>query len=205
MLRLATDIRQSSDHNAANLTAQLEESASCEISELLSKAVHFIDRDQETALECMKLVSALLKPRTEKPLRLLTNSSGGLAPWQANRLRAHVEERISHTITLDELAKLVKLSTSYFSAAFKVTFGTSPHAYVLSRRVAHAKHLMLTSDAPLCQIALDCGLSDQAHLSRVFRKLTGVTPSMWRRYHGNPPQTSLRLHPWGPVQVLSVG
>lgn len=50
------------------------------------------------------------------------------------------------------------------------------------RAVQREKKLMLEGNAPLCEIALDCGLADQAHLSRIFRNKTGTTPSAWRRY-----------------------
>ncbi len=115
--------------------------------------------------------------RSQLPRR----SRGTLAPWQINRVRAYVEERISSPIALDELARIAKLSTSYFSAAFKTTMGIPPHNYIVIRRVEFAKYRMLNSDAPLCEIALDCGLADQAHLSRIFRRVTGTTPSAWRR------------------------
>jgi AraC-like DNA-binding protein len=52
--------------------------------------------------------------------------------------------------------------------------------------VEYAKQRMLTTNAPLCEIALDCGLADQSHLSRVFRRVTGTTPSAWRRYFSRP-------------------
>ncbi|TNM61314.1 helix-turn-helix domain-containing protein [Aliirhizobium smilacinae] len=113
-------------------------------------------------------------------------TTGGLAPWQVKKVRHYIDERISHGIPLDELAQQVRLSTSYFSAAFKTTFGVSPHSYVVSCRVEHAKQRMLTTKAPLCEIALDCGLADQSHLSRVFRRVTGTTPSAWRRYFSRP-------------------
>jgi AraC-like DNA-binding protein len=109
-------------------------------------------------------------------------TTGGLAPWQVKRVRQHIDARISHAIPLDELAQQVRLSTSYFSTAFKVTFGISPHSYIVTRRVDHAKQRMMSTDAPLCEIALDCGLADQSHLSRVFRRVTGTTPSAWRRH-----------------------
>ncbi|WP_367571972.1 helix-turn-helix transcriptional regulator [Pseudorhizobium pelagicum] len=67
------------------------------------------------------------------------------------------------------------------SAAFRVSFGTSPHDYICRRRIDQAKHLMITTETPLSEIALDCGFADQSHLSRVFRRLTGHTPAAWRR------------------------
>ena len=76
---------------------------------------------------------------------------------------------------------MVRLSSSYFSRAFKVSFGCSPHSYILRRRIERAKFLMQGGDEPLAQVALECGLSDQAHLSRIFRRYVGCTPSRWRR------------------------
>ncbi len=113
-------------------------------------------------------------------------ATGGLAPWQVKKVKQYIDDRISHGIPLDELAQQVRLSTSYFSAAFKATFGVPPHNYVVSCRVEHAKQRMLSTNAPLCEIALDCGLADQSHLSRVFRRVTGTTPSAWRRYFSRP-------------------
>lgn len=132
----------------------------------------------------LRLVEPAAAPLTGKQV-----ATGGLAPWQVKKVKHYIDERISHGIPLDELAQQVRLSTSYFSAAFKATFGVPPHNYVVSRRVAHAQRRMLTSDAPLCEIALDCGLADQAHLSRVFRRVTGTTPSAWRRYFSRPAGT----------------
>ena len=129
----------------------------------------------------LRLVEPVASSQPEKQV-----ATGGLAPWQVKKVKQYIDERISHGIPLDELAGQVRLSTSYFSAAFKATFGVPPHNYVVSCRVEHAKQRMMTTNAPLCEIALDCGLADQSHLSRVFRRVTGTTPSAWRRYFSRP-------------------
>lgn len=134
----------------------------------------------------------LVDPGMPDPATPRAGTTGGLAAWQVKKIKQHIETRIAHGIPLDELAQQVRLSTSYFSAAFKATFGVSPHNYIVSCRVDHAKYRMLASNAPLCEIALDCGLADQAHLSRVFRRVTGTTPSAWRRYSSRP-QTAAAL------------
>ncbi len=159
-----------------------------EVSSLLLCAIRCVEKDETIAIDLMKQASSLLKPFaiSIEPAERQRNPAGGLAPWQINRVKTYIEERISYPIALDELAQIAKLSTSYFSAAFKVTFGISPHNYVVERRVEFAKYRMLNSDAPLCEIALDCGLADQAHLSRIFRRVTGTTPSAWRRYMASP-------------------
>lgn len=159
-----------------------EAAGSSAASGLLLRAITWMERDEAVATDLVKKALTVLETPAPGECAFGEKAvSGGLAPWQVSRLKTHIDARIAYSISLEELARLVKLSTSHFSAAFKVSFGTSPHNYVLSRRVDHAKTRMLSSDAPLCEIALDCGLADQAHLSRVFRRMTGTTPSMWRR------------------------
>ncbi len=108
-------------------------------------------------------------------------AEGGMAPWQIRRVRAHIEDHLQEPLPINLLSQMVRLSSSYFSRAFKVSFGCSPHSYILRRRIERAKFLMQSSDEPLAQVALGCGLSDQAHLSRIFRRYVGCTPSGWRR------------------------
>ena len=70
---------------------------------------------------------------------------------------------------VENLARQVSLSASHFSRAFKTSFGTTPHMYIIRLRLELAQRLMLTTQDSLSQIALLCGLADQAHLSKVFR------------------------------------
>lgn len=165
--------------NVGHLTVE----ASTEVSRLLMHAITCVDRDESGAIDLIRKASNLIRPNqiivVEKGRR---SATGGLAPWQVARVKKYIDESLSEPISLDDLAQLVRLSTSYFSAAFKVSFDVSPHNYIVSRRVEHAKHRMANSDASLSEIALDCGLSDQAHLSRIFRRATGTTPSAWRRF-----------------------
>jgi AraC family transcriptional regulator len=123
---------------------------------------------------------------------------GGLAPWQVRRLTALIEAHLAETLLSADLAAAVRLSTSHFSRAFTRSFGVAPHAYVVERRVAHAKYLIETTDSVLCDVALACGLADQAHLSRTFRRVVGQTPKSWRRSCINRNTRSARaerLHP----------
>lgn len=152
-----------------------------QVTRLLAHAMSLIERDQDEAMEFVRRASALSSDpgrRSEKP-GLVTR--GGLAPWQAERVKRHIEQNHATRINLEDLTQITRLSSSYFSTAFRVTFGTSPHDYVCRRRVEHARHLMVTTDNPLSEIALDCGFSDQSHLTRVFRRVTAQTPAAWRR------------------------
>ncbi|PMX44440.1 helix-turn-helix transcriptional regulator, partial [Pseudomonas sp. MPR-R2A6] len=82
---------------------------------------------------------------------------------------------------LDGLAGVVRLSTGHFCRAFKVTVGETPHAFLIRRRIRRAQTLMLTTKDSLSHIACTCGLTDQAHLTRLFRRMVGDTPLSWRR------------------------
>jgi transcriptional regulator GlxA family with amidase domain len=106
---------------------------------------------------------------------------GGLPAWKTRRVIAHVEANLSKRIPVQELARLVGLSTSHFCRAFKCTFGESPRDYVLRRRIDVAQGLMLTTSAPLSSIAVGCGMYDQPHFTRSFHRIVGETPCTWRR------------------------
>jgi AraC family transcriptional regulator len=106
---------------------------------------------------------------------------GGLPIWQTRRVIAHVEANLSRRIHVRELARILGLSASHFCRAFKCSFGAAPRDYVLRRRVEVAQALMLTTSEPLSSIAASCGMCDQQHFTRSFRRIVGETPSTWRR------------------------
>ena len=106
---------------------------------------------------------------------------GGLAPWRIGRLQVFVEEHLSQSIHVTDLSRVVGLRVAHFSRAFGVSFGKSPHLYVIQRRLARSCELMVGSDMVLSEIALACGFNDQAHFCRLFSRYTGTTPAAWRR------------------------
>jgi AraC-like DNA-binding protein len=133
------------------------------------------------ALVMLADATALLSAGAQQPAM-----RGGLAPWQMHRLTRYIDSHLQDTLGIAILAGIARLSPAHFCRAFKVSFGRTPHGYVLHRRLECAQRLMLTTDASLAEIALECGLFDQAHLSRVFRRATGTTPNAWRRQHRRP-------------------
>lgn len=106
---------------------------------------------------------------------------GGLPGWKKRRVIAYIDAHLTETIRVGDLAELLDLSDSHFSRAFRSAFGTSAHDYITRRRIEVAQGLMLRSSDALCEIALSCGLSDQSHFTRVFRRTVGETPCAWRR------------------------
>ncbi|UPG90986.1 AraC family transcriptional regulator [Luteibacter aegosomaticola] len=156
------------------------------VARLLEQALTAVETDLATTRACVARVAALLEqaetPALPVPSVVARRRVGaGLAPWQARRVAAHVDENLGFPITIDHLSTLAGLSSSYFCRAFKDTFGEPPHAFIMRKRVERAQQLMLQTREPLSQIALACGLSDQAHLCNLFRRLVGQSPSHWRR------------------------
>jgi AraC-like DNA-binding protein len=127
------------------------------------------------------MVQAEADGRTADHEGRITAVRGGLAPWQLRRVMAHIDSCLAMSIRLRDFNQITGLSTAHFARAFKVSVGDSVHAYIIRRRIEHARKLMLTTDDSLAQIALACGLSDQAHLCRLFRRIVGASPFAWRR------------------------
>lgn len=105
----------------------------------------------------------------------------GLAPWQVRHVTAYIRDNIGATLRASEISRLARLSHSHFSRAFKVSFHETLTCYIMRQRIRLAQDKMLTTDHALSRIALECGLCDQAHFSRMFRRIVGLTPSVWRR------------------------
>jgi AraC-like DNA-binding protein len=108
---------------------------------------------------------------------------GGLAPTVLHRVKAYLGQQLAGRIELRDLATIAGLSECHFSRAFKESMGLPPHRYLLMRRVAVAAELLASTERPLNEISRVVGFVDQSHLGRVFRKIVGETPSLYRRRH----------------------
>jgi AraC-like DNA-binding protein len=74
----------------------------------------------------------------------------------------------------------------HFAVAFRNSVGESPREHIIRRRIERAQGLMLSTEKSLSDIAAECGLADQAHLTRLFRRIVGDSPAAWRRARANP-------------------
>jgi AraC-like DNA-binding protein len=150
------------------------------VAELFAALTSTLNDERDSAEDCLSRAAKILQ-EVDAPQAPRQETKGGLAPWQIRKVTAHIEASLDAPIRSSELAAIVRLSPCHFSRVFRNSFGCSPLEYVTRRRMEHAQGLMLSTDAPLCQIALDCGLADQAHFSRLFHRFVGETPRSWRR------------------------
>ena len=84
-------------------------------------------------------------------------------------------------ILLEDMATQAGLSPSHFSRLFKQTIGHSPYQFLVAYRIEQAKKMLDNPNQLMVDVALSCGFSDQAHFSRVFKKIEGLTPKEYRK------------------------
>lgn len=172
--------------NQASYDSAPEASSLAVVTGFLDTALRMWDDDRIQAKSQIKIAAAMLRGYTDESPTGAKDAAAAtdtrcLAPWQTRKVKEFIDESLGSTIRLRDCASRARLSTSYFSHAFKATFGTTVCHYIRRRRVERAQQLMLMSDQPLVQIALACGFTDQAHYCRVFRDVVGASPNAWRR------------------------
>ena len=163
------------------------------IASLIESAAASFEVDRDACRQFLLRASALLRAgravqeRRGRPPET-HRSPGRLAQWQVNRVIAYIEANLAAAIQAKDLAALVNLSTSHFFRGFKASTDMTPFEYVAQRRVELARKLMRTTSDPLSHIAIQCGLCDQSHLCRLFRRLVGQSPHAWRRANAGGPR-----------------
>ena len=114
--------------------------------------------------------------RSDTPRRV-----GGLSTAERRRILDYIEQHIAESLSLEELATTLQMSATHFSRRFKATFGVTPHAFVVERRIDLAcKKLKLDRQLSLAEVACSLGFSSQSHFTEVFRRRIGTTPGIWR-------------------------
>jgi AraC-like DNA-binding protein len=118
---------------------------------------------------------------------LLAGEGPGGRPVPARRVDAAVIERArqfldaerARVVHSSELESITGLTRYDLARQFRLMFGTSPHRYLLMRRLDLARRLILEA-RPLADVAGEAGFADQAHFTRVFKAAFGLTPARYR-------------------------
>lgn len=112
------------------------------------------------------------------------NSEGNAEDIKYNDFKKTTWQVISHNlhrnITLDELANSVSLSKYHFERMFHRAFGTSPMRFITEERIRQAKYRLLNTTEPVYQISDSLGFTTPSYFSKVFKQITGVSPSEFR-------------------------
>ena len=110
-----------------------------------------------------------------------SNNARQMTPQQCSRAIEYIKESLGDNITLGGIARAAGISTARLNSEFKRSTRLAPYQYVLNARVRRANALLISTELSLADIALQCGFSNQQHMTRMMRRMTGRTPGAIRR------------------------
>lgn len=141
-----------------------------------NEALDTLFRQQLTDVLATRLLAGHTgSPNTIQPVR------GGLAPKTLLRAIERLRSDSDADVSLAALAADAGVSRFHFCRAFKDSTGLSPHAWLRQHRLEQAMAMLRDTDASVVSIAIALGYGSQTAFAAAFRKLTGETPSDWRR------------------------
>ena len=106
----------------------------------------------------------------------------------------YLQEHYFEKVSLDEVARQVYLSPAYFSKIFKEEMHISFKNYLNSLRIDKSKGLLLNGEVPLIEIADMVGYGDQSYFTKVFKRVTGISPGKFRERRGGIPDSHVEIH-----------
>jgi AraC-like DNA-binding protein len=96
------------------------------------------------------------------------------------RAKDLADARYFEALGVDDLARAAGLSRAHFSRQFRRTFGESPHAYLLTRRLERAAALLRGTDHSVADICFSVGLHSVGSFTTSFTRMFGVSPTAYR-------------------------
>ncbi|MBQ3396483.1 MAG: helix-turn-helix transcriptional regulator, partial [Synergistaceae bacterium] len=122
---------------------------------------------------------------------ILTRSAENAGRVITSRLRefymreaiAYIENNYQKNITVEDLAKALRLNRSYFGKIFRLSTGKSPQRFIMNYRMIKAAEMLVMTNKPVNEIGSSVGYENQMHFSRAFRTIYGVSPREWRNSH----------------------
>jgi AraC family transcriptional regulator len=108
------------------------------------------------------------------------SGKGRLSLAQVRRLTAYIESRLHEQLNLETLAAVAGVGVWTFTRHFRESFGRTPHAYVIERRIDRPDVCWHRAVCRSREVASVCGFADQAHMTRVFQTHLNTTPAALR-------------------------
>lgn len=97
------------------------------------------------------------------------------------RIIAYINANLSEPLTIDSISEGVSVNKYHLCHIFREKTGMTVMSYIIDRRLALAKEKLVSGDAPIMEIALECGFDDPSHFSRTFIRCEGISPREYRK------------------------
>lgn len=176
---LAPSVGNSAAQTALRCPVELQNVAA--IDALAKLLADEIKSPTKHAVYAESLIGSIIAGLLDIPTEREERAGGRLTQAQINKLVSHIDALGDYRMSVADMAAVVGLSESWFASVFKQTMGITPLQWQLAKRVELTKKLLGESDLPVASIAAQLGFADQAHLTKVFRRIVGETPAAWRR------------------------
>jgi AraC-like DNA-binding protein len=96
------------------------------------------------------------------------------------RARDLMDREYARPLEVAELARAALMSTAHFSRRFRATYGETPYAYLMTRRIERAKELLRRGDMSVTEVCMEVGCTSLGSFSARFTELAGETPTAYR-------------------------
>jgi YesN/AraC family two-component response regulator len=148
--------------------------------------VHIDSTSSEFALKIeqlhsMDMAASLMTKMAQTYCRLVRQHAiKGYSP-PVQKTVVYIDAHLSDNLTLSTLADTLSISSSYLSTLFKKETGQTLTAYINTRRIRQAKHLLETTKLQIQTVAQHCGIMDVQYFSKLFKNMVGVSPKRYRQ------------------------
>src|SRR5213594_3658070 len=107
-------------------------------------------------------------------------TDGDLPACRLRRVTAYIDENLRRELRLAELSAVVHMSPYHFARLFKRSTGVPPHRFLVRHRIDEACALLAARKVPIAEIARSVGFRTPSHFTTTFRRVAGITPSVYR-------------------------
>jgi AraC-like DNA-binding protein/mannose-6-phosphate isomerase-like protein (cupin superfamily) len=150
---------------------------------------YFHAADVDTALKEIHIAQMLVHLATA----LMDDKVAGKGYVYVRRCVNLLSERMSEDVRIEELAKELGISAAYLQRLFRQVHGMTIIDYLNRMRIERAKLLLLNTDDPVVEIAMEAGFNSRQHFTRVFTSLEGISPQEYRREKRNSEEKQIFL------------
>jgi AraC-like DNA-binding protein len=146
------------------------------------RTLHCLLEAKVDILEQQTQFIEILSAFTQAHGKVSSPVASGNEPKAVSRIKDFINAHFHQNVSIDDLVRITQLSRSYLIRSFKRCVGIPPYTYLIQTRIKHAKKL-LSKKIPVAQVAYEMGFSDQSHLTRHFKSITGITPKQYAIGH----------------------